>query len=160
MHAGGTIRSSQTTASWVSELSPAGQRHWVTATAGPCTSIFKPVRVGEPVDLGPAPTDRFDARTLWWRHELLHRRCTMDPRHLFPLFAAERDDVEARWMADPPDPAAAFAEADHLLERWSNAVWCVDVTDSRPPWARRYWRRRNRAAELPSRPRRPVERAS
>jgi secernin len=160
MHAGGTIRSSQTTASWVSELSPAGQRHWVTATAGPCTSIFKPVRVGEPVDLGPAPTDRFDARTLWWRHELLHRRCDADLRGLLPLFAAERDEVEARSIVDPPEPAAAFDEADRLLESWTDAVWRPDVTERRPPSTRRYWDRRNRAAGFPSRPLRPAERAS
>ena len=160
MHAGGAIRSSQTTASWVSELSHAGQRHWATATAAPCTSIFKPVRVGEPVDLGREPTDHFDARALWWRHELLHRRCDADLHGLLALFAAERDEVEARWIANPPEPAAAFDEANRLLESWTHAVWRPDVTDKRPRSARRYWSRRNRAAELPSRPRRPVERAS
>jgi hypothetical protein len=160
MHAGGAVRSSQTTSSWVAELSGAEHRHWVTATAAPCTSIFKPVHVGEPLDLGPEATDRFDARTLWWRHELLHRRCIVDPERLLPLFTAERDEVEARWMVDPPEPAAAFVEADRLLERWSDAVWRSEVTDTRPVWARRYWNRRNRAAGFPSEPVRPVEWAS
>lgn len=160
MHGGGTIAASQTTSSWVAELSSTGHRHWVTGTAAPCTSIFKPVRVEQPLDLGPEATDRFDERTLWWRHELLHRRCMADPRRLLPLFATERDEVEARWMADPPDPAAAFAEADRLVERWSDAVWRTEVADTRPVWARHYWNRRNRAAGFPSEPRSPVERAS
>ncbi|MCH9003311.1 MAG: transposase, partial [Planctomycetes bacterium] len=50
VHAGGAITSSQTTASWVSELRPGDCRHWATATAAPCTSLFKPVAVDTPVD--------------------------------------------------------------------------------------------------------------
>ena len=152
MHAGGLAAASQTTASWVAELSHELASHWCTATAGPCTGLFKPVRVDEPLDLGLEPTDRFDERSLWWRHELLHRRCMTDPEHLLPRFASERDQVEARWLADPPEPADAFAEADRLLERWTAAVCEGPTTDTRPIWARRYWETRGRRAGLPDRP--------
>jgi hypothetical protein len=151
MHAGGLAAASQTTASWIADLRGGGARHWCTATAAPCTGLFKPVLVERPLDLGPDPTDRFDPRCLWWRHELLHRRCLADPR-LYPRFTPERDEVEARWLADPPDPADAFAEADRLLERWTDAVWADTVTDARPAWVRRYWRVRNELAELPADP--------
>ncbi len=149
MHAGGLAAASQTTASWVAELTPDGDHHWCTATAAPCTGLFKPVRVDQQLDLGPAPTDRFDGHSLWWRHELLHRRCLTDPERLLPLFAAERDEVEARWLEAPPEPAAAFAEADRLLERWTASIDDSPADDTRPAWVRRYWRTRNQRARLP-----------
>ena len=149
MHAGGLAAASQTTASWVAELTPRGANHWVTATGAPCTGLFKPVRVDEPLDLGPDPTDRFDPTCLWWRHELLHRRCLADPERLLPRFSAERDEIERSWLADPPEPADAFALADRLLERWTEDVRATDAGDTRPPWVRRYWNVRNRRANLP-----------
>lgn len=153
VHAGGLAAASQTTASWVAELTPDRAQHWCTATAAPCTGLFKPVRVDEPLDLGPEPTDRFDERCVWWRHELLHRRVLADPARLLPLIAAERDRVEARWLQDPPPPADAFAEAADLLSQWIDSVWSAGPrggTDTRPPWVRRYWRTRNDRAGLPA----------
>jgi dipeptidase len=149
MHAGGLVAASQTTASWVAELTADGVNHWVTATAAPCTGLFKPVRVDSPLDLGPDPTDRFDPTCLWWRHELLHRRCLIDPERLLPRFIAERDEVELEWVVDPPEPVDAFAEADRLLERWTYGVRAPGADDTRPIWVRRYWDVRNRRADLP-----------
>jgi secernin len=149
MHAGGLVAASQTTASWVSELTPDGARHWATGTAAPCTGLFKPLAVDRPVDLGPAPTDRYDPRTVWWRHERLHRAALRAPERLLPRFVAERDAVEARWLAEPPDPAVAFGTADELTAAWQQRVTAVAVTDERPPFVRRYWRVRDARAELP-----------
>lgn len=147
VHAGGSIVGSQTTASWVAELSAAGARHWVTATAAPCTSLFKPVRVGEPLALGPPPADVDDGASLWWRHERLHRTVLRDPARLLPLFAPARDDVEARWVAQPPTPREAFAEADELLEEWTAAVAAAGGSgDTRPEAVQAYWAERARRA--------------
>jgi secernin len=152
MHAGGLLAASQTTASWVAELTPAGTRHWVTATAAPCTSLFKPVRVHEPLDLGPEPTDVFDAATPWWRHERLHRLVLRDPARLLPPLAAERDGIERAWLAEPPSPSAAFRQADDLTDRWLRRASADAVDDRRPVWVRRYWRRRDLRAGMPRRP--------
>ena len=149
MHAGGLAAASQTTASWVAELSRDHDRHWVTATAAPCTGLFKPVEVTSPLDLGPAPTDRYDERCLWWRHEVLHRRTLRDPSRLAPRFTPERDDVEARWLANPPEPAEAFVEADGLVARWTADVAVAADRDTRPLVVQRYWRTRDRRAGLP-----------
>ncbi len=153
MHAGGGIKAtSQTTGSWVAELHRDGpHHHWATATSAPCTSLFKPVRVDEPLVLGPDPTDRYDPDTLWWRHEVLHRAVSTDPARLVAMFAPERDGIEARWLADPPTPAEAFAEADRATARWIEAVPAADGPDRRPRWARRYWDIRDTRAGMPRR---------
>jgi secernin len=153
MHAGGMLAASQTTASWVSDLRAGGASiHWATGTAAPCTSLFKPFRVEEPADIGPEPDDRFDPRTLWWRHERLHRCAMRDPATAFELFAAERDGVQQRWLSEPPESAAALAEADHLLERWTADVEDAVDRDVRPPWVRHYWRVRERRAGMAGQP--------
>jgi dipeptidase len=146
LHGGGVLANSQTTASWVADLRD-GDRHWVTATAAPCTGLFKPVTVDVPVDLGPFPGDTDDG-SLWWRHEHLHRRAVTNPEALYPRFTSERDRVELGWLADPPTSAEAFAEADDLLDRWTRAVTFDPVPDIRPVWARRYWAKRNQRAGL------------
>jgi dipeptidase len=143
MHAGGLVANSQTTASWVADLREG--RHWATGTAAPCTGLFKPVRVDQPVDLGLPPGDRADD-SLWWRHERLHRRAVQDPALLYPLFTAEREATELAWLADPPSSADAFAEADVLLGRWTDRVTAQPHDDHRPAWTRRYWRIRDERA--------------
>ena len=148
MHAGGVTAASQTTSSWVCELRPDGAAHWVTATAAPCVSLFKPVGVAAPLDLGPPPSDVADEKSLWWRHERLHRRVLRDPATLRPRFVGERDEVEAAWLAHPPTPHEAFAEADRLLARWTRAVSGQSTHDTRPLFVRRYWAKRNRRAGL------------
>jgi len=145
MHAGGVLASSQTVASWVAELTPEGARHWVTGTAAPCTSLFKPVSVDKPLDL-PAPSDREDERSLFWRHERLHRAAMRDPARLLPLFASERDAVEQAWAAEPPDSASAFARGDELLAAWTERVLAHAGGDARPLYARRYWSAREARA--------------
>jgi len=147
MHGGGALAGSVSTASWVSELTEGGDRHWATATSAPCLALFKPVAVDDPLDLGTAPTGRYDEKSLWWRHERLHRAVLADPPRLGAPIREERDEVEARWLARPPAPRGAFAEADELLARWVRDLG-ASTRDVRPFWARRYWRTRNAQAGL------------
>ncbi len=142
MHAGGWLAGSQTTASWVAELRPGRAQHWATATAAPCTGLFKPVAVDQPLDLGPLPTDRPDADSLWWRHERLHRRVMTDPERLGALYWEQRDSVEREWLAHPPDSATAFAQGDRLLARWTAQVVAAEGPDRRPALVRGFWARR------------------
>lgn len=146
-HAGGLIAATQTTASWVSELRPGGALHWVTATAAPCTGLFKPVRVEEPLEVGPFPGDRADA-SLWWRHEALHRRALRDPARWLPRVAALRDPLEAAWPAAPPAGRAAFDAHEDLLRALAAEMDGTPHPDTRPAWVRGYWRRRDRRAGL------------
>jgi secernin len=149
MHAGGLVAASQTTASWISELTPAGARHWATATAAPCTGLFKPIAVDEPVDLGPTPTARFDPASTWWAHERLHRLVARDPARLLPTYAAQRDELESAWFTDPPSSASAFATAAERTRIWWSALSEQPVEDTRPWYVRRYWRLRDEQAGMP-----------
>lgn len=152
-HAGGVLTATQSTASWVADLRPGPDaRHWVTGTSAPCTSIFKPVLVDEAVDLGPAPKDRFDPATLWWRHEVLHRAAMLDPQAMLARFSAERDAKEQQWLVDPPAGAAAFDEAARLERRWAADVVELAQPEARPPFVRRYWAGRDKAAGIPMGP--------
>lgn len=146
-HAGGLVAATQTTASWAVDLRPGGaQTHWVTATAAPCLSLFKPVRVERPLALGPPPTDIADD-SLWWQYERVHRRVIANPARLRGDFIAERDALEARWLSAPPEGAEAFAAHADLIVRW-NAFLDTQrgVPDVRPWYVQRYWRVRNRRA--------------
>ena len=103
--------------------------------------------VDAPVDYGNNAAD-IAGDSLWWRHEALHRRVMMNPGELSPLYRTELLDTESRWLADPPAPADAFAESNALLAQWTEAVAREPVADIRPIWTRRYWRERNRRANL------------
>lgn len=143
VHAGGTVASSQSVASWVADLrgGPQAVQHWATATSGPCTSLFKPVAVDQPVDLGPDPTNRHDTATTWWRHEALHRIALRDLSASLARFGPERDRTERAWLADPPPTADAFATAHDLEERWTAQLVTAGLPDVRPRWIQRQWRR-------------------
>jgi dipeptidase len=152
-HAGGVVTSTQSTASWVADLR-AGARHWVTGTSAPCTGVFKPVSVAERLDLDPpAPaSNRFDAAYLWWRHERMHRLAVRDLAAAAGAFAAERDRLEAEWLAAPPASAAAFEIAERAEAGWLDALERLHSADRRPGWVRRQWRGWDRAAGLEDRP--------
>lgn len=130
MHAAEGARRSQTTASWVSEWTPSGLVHWVTATSAPCLSIFKPIVLGAPFPRDDyAPTDKFNRRTRWWKHELFHRGALCDYAETARAIAAQRDDLEARFAeavhtAQPETIndviAACWREADEAEAVWSN----------------------------------------
>jgi secernin len=140
MHGGGLVAASSSTAGWVSDL--ANATHWITATAAQCLSLFKPVRVDRPVDIGPAPGRSADS-SLWWRYEQMARTVMQDPARLAPLFLPERDEIEARWLQHPPPGQEAFDAASTLLDGWAERVAHAEGgRDVRPWYARRYWSKR------------------
>lgn len=160
MHAGfGPIRINQTTGSMVSHLHADHPTHFFTATAAPCTSIFKPawLDAGAPLD-EPLPQGSYDARTLFWRHEDLHRAVLVDYPRRIGAYRAERDALEARWAAEALALAGAtcadrrafsarcFAEADQAEAAWLERVQALPQNGA-PAWLhRRAWQSFNRQA--------------
>ena len=148
VHAGGALVATQTTASWVSELSLSGDRHWATGTSSPCLSVFRPVDITRPRQTG-TPTGRRDEQSLWWRHEGIHRSTRLAAWSPPASFHADRSRVQAAILADP---AEGWALADDFLERWENTARRAPVA-SRPRWLHRLWARIGHEAETaPLRP--------
>lgn len=152
VHAGGFATASQTTGSWVADLRDAARPlHWVTGTAAPCTSVFKPVRVDAPTDLGDTAvaTNRFDDGVGWWRHELLHRTVMADHAASVARFGPARDRLEAEWLDDPPPTAEAFRIAEDREATWYADLAEANLRDVRPGWLRRLTARFDAAAGMP-----------
>ena len=134
MHAASGERRSQTVGSMASDLTPGAVTHWVTGTAAPCLSLFKPLVVGLPMPDVGAPNDLFDNQSLWWRHEGLHRAALHDLPAALAIVADERDALEAdfrarmaeAWARGEPAVAAAIAgcwrDADAAEHRWREAI--------------------------------------
>lgn len=137
MHAGGWLAAGQTVGSLVSEWTPAGQQLWATGTAAPCLSVFRPVNVQQPRDVG-APTGTPD-ESLWWRFESIHRALLSADVSLREQYLADRKVTQERLLEEAADDAWLMAE-DWLL-RWQEKLQLPANTDSRPPRLRRYWRR-------------------
>lgn len=131
VHAGAADRISQTTGSLVSFIARNRTVHWVTGTSAPCLSIFKPVLMHCPIpEHGPPPTDEYDARTLWWRHEHWHRRAlAADFACILRDFSFERDALEAR-MQQEIDAAleggSARDQAAVVTKCWHEALALED----------------------------------
>jgi secernin len=74
---------------------------WATGTSGNCVSIFKPLFSGLDIpDIGPTPTEHFDPQTLWWKHELLHRRAMADFNKIVPEIRKDFDALEENFLAE------------------------------------------------------------
>lgn len=164
MHAGGLTRPSQTAASMVALLYERCPVVWVTGTSSPCISPYKPVFLdaGLP-DLGPKPGGCYDPGSLWWHHELLHRRLL----HSYPKYAgairAEILSVEAELVREAEKLRSRYFEgratAEDLLRLSARAFelgssiderWLAAVRPGRGlnPLFSLYWYRVNQAAGL------------
>jgi hypothetical protein len=90
-------------------------------------SVFKPVLMDAALPAhGPRPTDQFDARTLWWRHERLHRAALMDDFGNFvEAIREERDALEADFRTRVTNVlnGGSAAERSHVIaECWKEAM--------------------------------------
>lgn len=162
MHAGfGPIRGSQTTGSMVSHLHTDHPTHFITGTAAPCTSIFKPVWLDEQLpDMGPVPTGTYDTTTLYWRHESLHRTTILDYATFIQLYKAERDTLEQEFLTkalesahhSAPERIAfasnCFAEADAAEVRWLKQLSSAKLQKRRKWLYTIAWNKFNRQSQV------------
>jgi dipeptidase len=163
MHAGwGPARGSQTTGSMVSVLSREyAPVHWLTATAAPCTSLFKPMWLdaGMP-DTGANPRGEYDAAALYWRHETLHRAILRDYPIRIKMIKDEQRGFEAQAMEKVSlllngTPAERFVISQQLFQQASvlESEWTRRVQENpeaeRNPWLyRQAWKKLDREAKM------------
>ncbi len=86
----------QTTGSYVASLTPQLQVHWLTGTSAPCLSLFKPFffENPEPINLVKIPSLTNDNKSLWWKHEKLHRLTLMDYQSRAPIIIQKSRELE------------------------------------------------------------------
>ena len=158
MHAGfGPVRNSQTVGSFVAHLTIGEEpTYWVTATAAPCTSVFKPVWIstGVPVT-GPEPSDKMNPDAMWWQHEKLHRSVLQDYPHRIELFRQDRDLLEGLFLnavKNPKTNRRVLSEQCFEQASYKEFEWLEKVKTSQPRarslFYRLAWAAFNRKAKI------------
>jgi len=171
IHAKPIFVPSQTTASYVGHLLPELQTHWFTATAAPCTSLFKPLFFESRLpDLGPVPRGTYDSQAIWWRHELVHRKILTDYRSRIEVIRDDQGRFESEYLRrvsrvrsdlNSGTPAAdrgillrriteeAFNEASRLESEWLRRIDETPVCEKPGIVYRWYWDGVNKRAKVP-----------
>ncbi|MFC1889118.1 C69 family dipeptidase [Thermodesulfobacteriota bacterium] len=156
-----TRHAAQSCGSFVSHLAPGRRTHWATGTSAPCTSIFKPIGFDGDVlpEVGPLPGRLYDAGSLWWRHEVLHRSILRDFRAGMEIIEEERNELE-RQFRDHVDSSSdeslfpvtseAFNRSRIAEEAWIGRAAGLRNAKGTGWFYRRYWRGQNRRAEIPT----------
>jgi dipeptidase len=166
--ANGLIRMDQSTASLVADLRADLPVYWMTGTSAPCTGLFKPLYFGPLPDSFGEPRETYDAETLWWRHERLHRAVLADYATRMSLYSDERDGLEAAFVAEEgslydrhrsaraDEHAPVLTDFSRLCldraavasDRWEARVKATPVGRRPGFFYRRYWKTKDRAANF------------
>ena len=153
-----TRQSGQTTGSMVSRLSATDSVHWLTGTSSPCLSVFKPVVLsGEPISTGAPAEENYDAESLWWQHERLHRLTLGDYARRRAVTEVERRELEAKFLSltngSLPTAAecqTAWDEHKAVLPTWIDRTSREAKLDRRWFLTRGYWHEQNLLDQMPA----------
>jgi secernin len=154
----------QATGAMVARLDGEDIMGWFTGTSGTCLSIFKPIFMGVDLpDIGPVPVERYDPKSLWWKHERLHRRAMADFETLMPEIRSDFDQVEAGFLAEASSVLHAsphlkrefteycFRKADYETSKWIEHLEKMDLK-FKDPAVREMWKKYNAMAALSGMP--------
>lgn len=127
MHAGyGPARGSQSAGSMITQIRDENVTHWLTGTSAPCTSVFKPVWMDSGLpDMGSQPTGEFNADTMFWKHEVLHRTIIQNYPERMAIVQVDRDSLEQKFME-----GAASVQSAGIQERYEFTQQCFTDADS------------------------------
>jgi dipeptidase len=161
MHASfGPVRVSQTTGSFIAHLTANAATYWVTGTSSPCTSTFKPVWFDSGLpNLGPQPNGNYDAATLWWRHENLHREILRDYALRVEKIRINREILEAKireGVADLVDETSSkrseftrkcFEDVESVEREWLENIQNSPIRRGRSWLDKLAWKKFDRNAQ-------------
>lgn len=158
----GPVRISQTTGSMVSQVKDGFATHWLTGSAAPCTSIFKPFWIDSGLpDMGNFATGTYDPQVYWWSHEDLHRAVLENYPTRIKLFQAERDALEAGFIAKVKEKTnasidnrlyfsqACFQEAWQATKAWTEKVRAQEIASRRGWLHKQAWKKLDEQAKRP-----------
>ncbi len=159
----GIIRDSNSAGSLIVHLDKNHPTIFVTGTASPCTSLFKPVWMDASLpDIGPAPADEYDLRSLFWQHELVHRATIQDYEARIAAYLDERDTTEKGFIDGALNIASASAAKrakfsadcfEQALTIEANWYERVKQIPAKPKWTWIYnyaWNQFNKQANMPA----------
>jgi secernin len=152
----------QATGAMVTQTRPEGTLAWVTGTSGTCVSIFKPVFVeAEWAGIGPLPAEQYDPQSLWWKHELLHRRAMAGFDAVVPEIRAEFDVLEQQFISSAQSVLTGtqrekqqvmeycFQTAERATEQWSQRLGAMPDLAFADPAYQAMWQKYNDQASIP-----------
>ncbi|NQV37605.1 MAG: C69 family dipeptidase [Candidatus Marinimicrobia bacterium] len=150
---------SQSTSSMVTHLKPSGSMAWLTGTSSPCTSIFKPIWVSDVLlpESARHGTGVYSDKSLWWRHEELHRRSLKNFSMSITLYEEERNQIEEEWikMTEEIEPEKckefseyAFLKSEQKRIEWLELIKASNQNHTGNMMYKLYWKNQNKKANF------------
>ena len=108
-------------------------------------------------NLGTKPIGLYDPKSVWWRHELLHRSVLRNYQSRLIAYKNDRDLLESTFLtlADKVEERERFAlteeafrRSEQNLELWLEKVRDVPAAPAPAFIYNRYWKRQNRKAGI------------
>ncbi len=162
MHTGfGPVRESQSVASLVADLTVDNQTYWITGTSAPCTSLFKPVWIDAGIpDIGQSPVGEYDETSLFWQHELLHRRIIKNYEDSMQLGRQEQMCLQAKFVEQSQQAQTqgvelrqrlsqdCFTQAGEFEKVWQKLIVDKSIESKEPILYKSTWKNINRKANI------------
>lgn len=157
-HAGNSItrNASQTTGSMIVHLKNGNITIWITATAAPCISAFKPIWFDKEVvpDLGGVLSGTYNKNIFWWKHERLHRKVLENYKLGLEIIEEERNVFENDLLhlvytnkrSGFEISQKAFKNHKFLIDEWITGAEQRVVKDNSNFIYKKYWKKLNRKA--------------
>lgn len=160
LHATGLFTPSQTTGSMVVELRKnQAPTIWLTGTAAPCLSFFKPFYFGTETLNEIAfikPSARFDT-SYWWQWERFHRDCLRQYPSIRVVLKQFQSEFEDKWIVkdqelveqNKPDALAKFSQI--AISESLRIKDSLELNGTKQYWGffyQNYWRKQNKKVGL------------